>query len=45
MVLGFICMSPRKENIALSNLCSNEVKRKVRKNYKLEREYWLEVLE
>ena len=45
MVLGLICLCPRNENIALSNKFNNEIKRKVRNNYKLEREYWLEVRE
>lgn len=45
MILSLICLSPRSENIALSNKFNNEIKRKVRSNYTLEREYWLEVRE
>ena len=45
MVIGFICICPRGEYMALSNKCNNNIKRRVRNNYKLEREYYVEVLE
>lgn len=45
MALSFMLISPKSEILALSEHCNNNVKRKVRNNYKLEREYWLEVRE
>lgn len=42
-VLSFICISPRNEKIASSNLFSNNVQRVVRNKYKLEREYYINI--
>lgn len=43
VALGALFLSPKREQIALSNLFSNEVKRDIRNKYSYKRDYWLEV--
>ena len=43
--LGKVCLSPKKEQIAVSNLFNSKVQREVRKKYPTKREYWLEIKE
>jgi hypothetical protein len=40
---GKVIRSPKKEQIAVSNLFGSKVQRNIRKNYPLEREYWIEI--
>jgi len=44
-VTGKIIRSPKKEQIAVRNLFGSKVKRNIRRNYPLEREYWIEIKE
>ena len=43
IIMSVICLSQKTENIALSNLCCNDVKRNVRNRYSYNKEYWLEI--
>lgn len=43
LILGSVCLSPRRENIALSNLCCNKVKREVRNQYSYKSNCYVEV--
>ena len=44
-VTGKIIRSPKKEQIAVRNLFGSKVKRNIRRNYPLEREYLIEIKE
>lgn len=43
--VGKICLSPKDEVIAVSNLFGSKVQRAVRKKFPTEREYWVEIKE
>jgi hypothetical protein len=43
--LGKVCLSPKEEVIAASNLFGSKVQREVRKKYPTTREYWIEIKE
>lgn len=43
--VGKVCLSPKEEVIAASNLFGSKVQRAVRKKYPTEREHWVEIRE
>lgn len=43
--VGKVCLSPKEEVIAASNLFGSKVQRAVRKKYPTEREHWVEIKE
>ena len=45
VMLSMVCLSTKKENISLSNLFNNQVKRDIRNRYSYNREYYIEVSE
>jgi len=43
--IGWVCISPKHEVIALSDLFGNDVKREVRKHFAYKTNYYVEVSE